>query len=300
MTASSPFNTGAAWGGRWLAVAGTAAVVLVLLLIVLPSAWQNNARQKNALAEATNPLPNDNSLSALLARATASREAGQFNVAEQYLTQATAQLRTSAAPADNIRLFDALSALRADQRRLADAVVALEQSIALAGNVYGLQSREVAYRYERMALLYQRMQQPIAALLSRERTLRIAEKDPAVNRDALAMNFNNLGELFRQQGDFVRADDAYATALRIIVAHRGAGAPETIFPLNNTGLSALAQGNFDVAEVFLRRAYEAAQRAKRPQAVGMIETNLTALAKARTQGVPAHLKIAQPEEPSEQ
>ena len=228
-------------------------------------------------------------LDRLLNAVEAAREAQKPDEATALLRAAGERLHDDAgvSPQDRLRFFDVGADVNADLRRFPDAVAALEQAIALAGTLYGVDHREVAYRYERMSLVYEKMAQPNAALLSREKALRMAEKDPTVSRDTLALKFNNLGELYRRRADFARADDAYRTALSLMIAKRGASAPETAFPLNNLGLSALAQGNFDTAESYLQRAAglpvtEATRK--------RIEANRKAVADARRNGVPAALK----------
>jgi tetratricopeptide (TPR) repeat protein len=185
---------------------------------------------------------------------------GDVNGAVQQAIQAYEVLKPLQAQKEaqtaQISLFDLLAQSWEKMNKQADAVAAQERSLKIASAYYGDTHPEVAYRYERLSHLYDLIHQANLAVMSKERALIIAENDPLVNKDSLAMNFNNLGESYRSQKDFSRAETAFRKAVKIMEGLHGATAAEIAIPLNNLGMTAFYTGNYTDAETYLRRSLD--------------------------------------------
>ncbi len=88
-----------------------------------------------------------------------------------------------------------------------------------------------------------------------EKVLSLAEQELGPNDPRLAVDLNNLGEVYRRMGRLDRAAELLLRAIRLDEAAGGRG-PALATSLNNLGLVRRAQGQLDVAADLYRRALE--------------------------------------------
>jgi tetratricopeptide (TPR) repeat protein len=145
------------------------------------------------------------------------------------------------------------------QMELGDVAAALKMrkaALAVAENVFGKSTAEVASLLEDLARGSIMLGFYKEALAYRERLLSIEMKLYGMDHHNVATDYNNLGRILEMLGEFEAASTKYATALTTFKKLDGIKSPAVATTLNNFGASLQSQGKFNDAEKAFREAWE--------------------------------------------
>jgi len=157
-------------------------------------------------------------------------------------------------PRAEAEVHNAVAGVLKTQARLDDAVVELEQAVALNREALGQGHPAVAASLSNLGAV--RMAQgryADAEALTRE-AVALWEAALGVDHPKLANSLNRLGNVLGRRGEFAEASAAYRRALSILEDGLGPDHPDIAAILNNLGTTVLSQGDAAEAERLFERA----------------------------------------------
>jgi tetratricopeptide (TPR) repeat protein len=156
--------------------------------------------------------------------------------------------------------------------RLAPHAARLAHDRFLQGDLFENALHNWIYKIEYIAQLLSKQVQLVAAGVLLERAL--AGKEKALGRDhaSILNTVNNLGLLYRDQGNLDEAEQMYIRALAGKEKALGRDHTSTLNTVNNLGLLYRAQGKLDEAEQMVIRALAGYEKALGPDHTSTLDT----------------------------
>ena len=140
-----------------------------------------------------------------------------------------------------------------DGGRYAEALPALQQSLALREKALGPEHPDVATDLNNLAALYHAQGAYAKAEPLYQRSLKIWEKALGLDHPDVAQSLNNLAALYHAQGAYAKAEPLYQRSLKIKEKVLGPEHAAVATSLNNLAELYRAQGAYAKAEPLFRR-----------------------------------------------
>ncbi len=233
--------------------------------------------------------PTGQSIEALVQKADALIQAGQYDAALRTAQEAVTACEASAGggaegvpPALAARAYNALGVAQAS-KQMPEAEAALRRALSLREQHFGAEHPEVAQSLVNLAMFYRLRGNYQAAEPLYRRALEVIEKVRGPEHPELATVLNNVALFYKTRGDYAAAEPLYRRALEIREKALGAEHPDVAATVNNLAELYRTQGRYAAAEPLYQRAraiWEKTLGREHPY-VATVLTNLALLYKDR-------------------
>ncbi len=233
--------------------------------------------------------PTGSSIEALVQKADALIQAGQYDAALRTAQEAVTACEASAGggtegvpPALVARAYNALGVAQAF-KQMPEAEATLRRALSLREQHFGAEHPEVAQSLANLAMFYRLRGNYQAAEPLYRRALEVIEKVRGPEHPELATVLNNVALFYKTRGDYAGAEPLYRRALEIREKALGAEHPDVAATVNNLAELYRTQGKYAAAEPLYQRARAIWEKTlgKEHPYVATVLTNLALLHKDR-------------------